>query len=392
MKKNDSQKCLIMKKRQIFEKKRSKRAANSRRHKRAIFSKFKTALESIRRMEIGRRQFRKNFYSRTYKGESIVIPINGELGIEKPETVDYFLDISSKIVDFSARELIFDLRKCTRMWPSGITLLCSLMQWVELTTKNERKVPRLASIPSEDARVNSYLYHCGFNGYVKLTKTEDTSYYNNEDVVKIRRELNQSNIEEREDEIIDLLNKHSLMDAEGIEWFNSVILTEVFNNVTEHGISHKDKGWWLLAQYHKKHGFISMCVADNGIGIRNTLQTGPQGSEIKKVIGAVDAKNDGVYIRHAMKENVSGAITASVKDAGILLWKKYSEGSRRGNGLDRIYGTCKRLSLGLSILSQHGYLMFDELANEVRCGYNDNRVFAGTLYHFKIPAKKDDAS
>jgi hypothetical protein len=388
MKKSNGTRRLIQKSRQVSNLKRSKRKANLRKHKRAIFFKFRKALESIRRFEVGRRQFRKNFYTRSYKGDRIIIPISGEFGLEKPESVDSFLEMSSKIVDFNSKELIFDLRKCTRIWPSGITLLCSLMQWVELTTRNERKVPKLASIASEDAKVNSYLYHCGFNDYVKLQKIEDTSYYLNDDVVKIRRELNQSNIEMREDEILDLLQKHSLLDKEGIEWFNSVILTEVFNNVTEHGISHKDKGWWLLAQYHKTHGFISMCVADNGIGIRNSLMTGPQGAEIKKSIRSADADNDGVYIRHAMKENVSGAITASVKDGSILVWNKYSEGSRRGNGLDRIYSTCKRLNLEFSILSQHGYLMFDEFANEVKCGYNTERVFAGTLYHFKIPAIK----
>ena len=71
-------------------------------------------------------------------------------------------------------------------------------------------------------------------------------------------------------------------------------------------VSNKDKGWWLLVQYHKNHGFISMCVADNGIGIRNSLLTGPQKNDILSSIGEFKG-NDGLYIKHAMKENVSGA-------------------------------------------------------------------------------------
>ncbi len=387
MKKISISRYLYIKNKQTRNQKRCRRSASARVQRRVSSYKFKKALERIRRVEIERRQFKKEFYHRSYKGGQIIFPIKGEFGIELAENIDKFLELSSQIVDFNSKELIFDLRECTRIWPSGITLLCSLMQWVELTTRNKRKVPYLASIPSNDTKVNSYLHHCGFNEYVKLPKLEDTSYYVDEDVVKIRRELNQGNIDEREIEIIDLLSKHSLMDSEGIEWFNCVILTEVFNNVTEHGVSNKDKGWWLLVQYHKNHGFISMCVADNGIGIRNSLLTGPQKNDILSSIGEFKG-NDGLYIKHAMKENVSGAITASLKDVGYLMWKKFSEGSRRGNGLDRIYETCRRLNLSLSLISQHGYLMFDEFGTELRCGHKEGRIFAGTLYHFKIPAKK----
>ncbi len=91
--------------------------------------------------------------------------------------------------------------------------------------------------------------------------------------------MDKRNIEIREEEILSLVERHSSLDAEQLEWFYSVILTEIFNNVTEHGISHKDNGWWLLAQYHKRHKIISLCIADNGIGVRNSLLTGPQKKE-----------------------------------------------------------------------------------------------------------------
>jgi len=56
--------------------------------------------------------------------------------------------------------------------------------------------------------------------------------------------------------------------------FDSIILTEVFSNVTEHGVSKFDAGWWILAQYHSTHKYIQYSIADNGIGIRNSLMSG----------------------------------------------------------------------------------------------------------------------
>ena len=65
-------------------------------------------------------------------------------------------------------------------------------------------------------------------------------YYKDEEIVKIEREQDKRLIEKRENDIIKLIKKYSLLNDEDIERFDCVVLTEIFNNVTEHGISNYD--------------------------------------------------------------------------------------------------------------------------------------------------------
>jgi len=260
------------------------------------------------------------------------------------------------------------------------------MQWVNLTTK-ESKRPAIASSASKSDMVNSYLKHCGFYQYVnRPPDTTKEDYYPDIEIVKIRHETSAANIEQREDEIIALLKKYSTFTSDQIDKFNCILLTETFNNVTEHGVSNTDRGWWLLAQYHKIHGIISLCVADNGVGIRNTLMTGPQAESIESKLKD-KPQNDGEFIKMALEETVSGALFAPVKTGFIT--KKYERGAHRGNGLKRIANTCKELRVPFAILSQYGYAFIDE---DGKIRHNDSmprRVFAGTLYHFSVPAKRE---
>ena len=386
MKKIKIKKMLLMKRRNIRKLRQEKRYANFLKNSRKIASVEIEIAKKIKLLRVQRNHFMKAFYRKHYKGHQIVIPIEGEFGLEKQGIVDYFFYIANNVIDFESRELIFDFSKCTRLWPSAVTLLCSLMQWVELSSRNNNRPPKLGSIPSEHSTVNSYLYHCGFYDYVKLGKKEDSSCYDDKDVVKIQREKDRRNIEQREDGIVSLLEENTNFTKDEIELFANVILIEVFNNVVEHGVGYHDNGWWILAQYHKRHGIISLSVADNGIGIRNTLMTGPQQVEIAKKL-TNSPKYDGDFIKYALQENVSGAITASIKDMGFLL-KKFSEGARRGNGLKRIMAACNELKVRLVLMSQNGFVQVED--GELHCQSFPNRVFAGTLYHFTIPAKRSE--
>ena len=85
----------------------------------------------------------------------------------------------------------------------------------------------------------------------------------------------------------ELLRRLSSLNNDQIEEFINYVLIEIFNSVTEHGMpqKNKDEGWWMIAQHHQRHQFISLCIADNGIGIANSLYTGPQKAEIIKRIG-----------------------------------------------------------------------------------------------------------
>ncbi len=388
MKKINKKNRSYRRRRQLLNIKKEKRIAGfNKQNIKNITRKLRKRINRLSIYHINRIAFRKELYKKyTYKEDPKVIKINGEFGIETKEIRKNFLDISSKIIDFNNRELILDLSSCTRVWPSAVTLLCSLQKWVELCCLNKKIKPKIASTLSVDHKVNSYLYHCGFNKYVGLKNYEDNGGYREDQVVKIKRELNHVNIEEREDEIVALLESCSSLGSEQIEWFNSVILTEIFINVSEHGVSLRDQGWWLLAQYHEKHNLISISIADNGIGIFNTLKTGPQWEQIKKDVPQ-GKSNEGDYIKHAMKQNVSGAIQAQVKERDVLRFK-YPVGSKRGNGLSRILERCKELGIELSILSHHGYLFYDSNGQEIDCGAMEHRIFAGTMYHLSIPARE----
>jgi len=330
-----------------------------------------------------RRTLKKALYKKKrYHGSPFTIRITQPLGIEEERSIDYFFEISSQIIDFNARELIVDIRECERIWPSGITLLCSLKQWVETKSKKNSH-PKIRSTPSNHKAVNSYLAHSGFYDYVQRMEDDPKHYFDDSQIVKIHRELKRSNIEKREEEIVELLRKFSLFTEEEIEEFNCVILTEIFNNVTEHGVP-VDSGWWVLAQYHKTHKIISFCTADNGIGIRNSLMTGPQKKEIGKKIPN-NQKEEGNFIKISLEENISGAVEASQKKGHLI--KKYSRGARRGNGLERIRGVCRKLSIPFTILSHYGYLFIDGQGNVTKCGARNTRIFAGTMYHLIIKAQ-----
>lgn len=341
-----------------------------------------THVTNIEFLELRENRKKAVYAKKKYNGAKREIVINNDFGLETKEGFDYFVDKATEFIDFNDSQLWLNLKDCNRVWPSGVTLLCSLFQW-SILKSIPRNRPRIASSKSNNDSVNSYLSHCGFYDYVKRLKDIENNEYKNSEIVKIRHENSRKNIEVRENDIVDLLNKYSTLNTNEIEYFNCVVLSEVFNNVTEHGVPIIDAGWWILAQYHPKHKIISLCIADNGIGFRHSLMSGPQRAEIKAKIDDVQ-ENDGLFIKLAVEEVVSGAINATTKKGFIV--KRYERGARRGNGLKRINKTCCKLKIGFTILSHNGYLNIDQ-SGTLKYGSKDNKVFAGTLYHFLIPAK-----
>jgi hypothetical protein len=313
------------------------------------------------------------------------IDIDGSFGIEQEVDRNSFFSIAEKCVDFTTNRLLLNLKKSTRIWPSGITFLCSLKEWIEIgsyVTENTNE--KIGSTFSSDNKVNSYLNECGFHDYVGRRKKNISVCYESKECVCIKRERDKYQLENREIEILDLIEMYSLYDKDQIELLDSIILTETFGNVLEHGIINHDQGWWIIAQYHKHHGFISLCIADNGIGIKNTLLAGPQRNDIKKIIN--DTNPDGDFIELSLRENVSGAFDAKSKNK----YNKMDRGARRGNGLKRIRGACRELSMEFSILSHKGYVFLDKDSSIKKSTNIENRIFGGTMYSYIIPAKKEE--
>lgn len=313
------------------------------------------------------------------------LKLQGSLGLELKSERKTFLDQASNLVDFQTSELCLDMERVTRIWPSAITQLCSLAQWVSFRNKQVKSGPRLkiSSTTSEMDDVNGYLNHCGFHDYVGRPLPASSVGYPASEVVKIKREKNRNTIELNEERIGELIGKYCNYSEDDVELFESKVLIEAFLNVHEHGIPDTDYGWWVLAQVHPTNRLISLNIADNGIGIKNSMMTGPQATQLRKRIGDAGL-SDGALIEASMNENVSGAFNASTKDKGIV-FKEYLRGARRGNGLARIWGTCSHLKIDLTILSHYGYMFCCGKSGSREFGTSDKRIFAGTLYHFSIP-------
>jgi anti-sigma regulatory factor (Ser/Thr protein kinase) len=347
-----------------------------RRRQRQRFSSTTTTHSVRERLKI------KLYARRPFNQPQQQVLITGELGLETAANVPGYLDKAAEFIDSRSKRLIFNITQCSRLWPSAITLLCSLKEWVEMTAVRDRR-PVLGSTYASSSEVNEYLSACGFHEYVRAP-VNTAAQIDKSGIVKIRRETNRNDINLREDEVMALVRRHTAFNEEQLEWFNSVVLTEIFANVVEHGGPRRGRGWWLLAQYHERHQFISLCIADNGIGIRNSLMSGPQSGDLETRLYD-DPSNDGAFIKLAMEENISGSIRASVRTKGLR--KRYKRGARRGNGLKRVRATCQQLGIGWHLLSHFGCVAIDPLGAITGVHNRSSRVFAGTLYHLIIPAR-----
>lgn len=340
-------------------------------------------------LRVRRNKIRKQIFAQYhFRDKPEEVELIGEIGLEAADSsFAKFLQLGSRIIDTNANPINLDMSFATRLWPTTITLLCSLMQWRSLAHHNRstENFPNICSNKPQNSNLENYLIHCGFYDYVGLLKSNKGGISFHDDVVKIHREKLRSNIEERESELLSLIALKSSLSTEEQERVRCKVIPEILNNVIEHGVTCFDQGWWLIGQYHQTHKIISICIADNGIGFRWNLTTGPQEDEIESKLPNMH-EYDGHFIELAFTEKVSGAGNAKTKDEGIIR-KRYSKGASRGNGLKYIKQTCALCGIKLAVFSHYGYIMYDEKGTLVQRGACENRVFAGTMYHLVIPAK-----
>ena len=369
--------------------------------------------KAYRRISHKRKEIINALYdSYSFKEAPSLITINGNLGIEQIDGYDRFFSLARSLHSFDSRTLTIDLSSVDRIWPSGITMLCALKKWLELTCyTRHKKEPQILPIKPNDNGVEAYLNRCGFYDYLR-TKTKTQSYkthsshddsyawikdkkknpalYFPPDLVKIRRIAGAYHIKQREtcEKLInELLATKTNYNQDELGFFSDVILVEILSNVQEHGLTcARDKGWFVLAQHHPTHEFISLCIADNGIGIENSLITGPQTDEIrndlKQSFSVIDHAS---YIVHATKENVSGAVNASLKETELAILERHPRGNRRGNGLGRVIKRCKQLNIILAIISHKGACVFHNNGSIIKKESSETLLLGGTMYHMLIP-------
>jgi anti-sigma regulatory factor (Ser/Thr protein kinase) len=377
---------------QLIIRRKARVSATLRRNKRRRRGKILMSMSKYikyQRNEIKRDLFQEYNFS----APPVTIEAIGEIGIESDEGFQNFIELGKKIIHSNSRDLQIDFSNCVRIWPSTITQLCSLAQWYEVATMVHKQtnsldsIPRIASTSPNSTHTDSYINQCGFYDYVgrALRPTSNDVIYDTEKMVKLKRETQRNNIEEREGQIVNLVRKYSTLDDDQFEYFRNIIIVEIMNNVVEHGKSYHDQGWWLMAQYHPAHKFISICIADNGIGFRLSLTSGPQKDQLGNTFPN-SSEHDGDFLELAFQNRISGAIDAKVKET-VGIQRKYPRGASRGNGLARIKDACKESRIKLAVLSHFGYIILDENGDIFAKSSENRRVFAGTLYNIVIPAK-----
>lgn len=300
------------------------------------------------------------------------------------ENENDFFSYSIELVNSYSRRLRIDFQNCKRIWPSAVTLLCSLNQWIKHTQEKSSK-PIVESTKPNDELVSAYLKDCGFYAYVGRYSDSTDTKHPSDSMVKIDHIFTKNKlkidriIEDKETQILNIIRKYTKMSDFSIMIIDRNILSEIFNNLTEHGIPFSDAGWWVIAQYHERTGIITVCFADNGIGFKHSIMSGPQSNYVAEKLQQYD--NDGDIIAYAFENNVSGSLSASHPE--------FARGARKGQGLSRIREACRELHISVRVLSHRGYVCLDSSGEIVRKKTYDKRIFAGTMYQLTINVNEE---
>ncbi len=341
-----------------------------------------------------RARFLKKYYGKLPFWEKIKeTNVYDEFGIESD--VDKFASISMQILNGYPEEVIVNLKNCQRIWPSGVMLLCSYYHWIELKAKPSKVPAKITARSTRDSEISKYFDYCGLRKYfTHIEPPTESSIFDPSRVVKVEHETHKEKYNVRIEEIFKLVKDNTKLNNSDLKRFKSIILGELFINLSEHGVNYRHSGykgenlgWYAMAQVHEKSGFISICLADNGIGIANSLLTGPLRKLALKKIGmrARNSFDEGKYIKLALEKNMSGAVDASNPEMKMFgLKESYSQGRHRGMGFSRLTRASEKLGIEVHILSNKGYLKLDRNGKLTTKTY-ENRIFAGTLFNLIIP-------
>lgn len=260
--------------------------------------------------------------------------------------------------------------------------IVSYVEWIRIVSGNSET---LGSLRPQSNDVENYLAGCGFYSWVGNHKAVAENKTATSDVVKLEKFDGAGRTQATHWKIDDLMKRHSQWSSSEVEKFSDVALSEALINVTEHGLNHRYEGWFVLAQLHPTSKFLSICIGDNGIGVRHSLLTGNQESHIRKLVDP--NSSDGDFIRLAMEKQVSGAIDSDDLSSRLfgLAQPKVSKGKRRGRGLKKIVSCCRELGVQFTVVSHRGAVQLSEDGASMHVENRQSNCFAGALYHFKVP-------
>ena len=345
--------------------------------------------QTISYEKIRRQARRKIFKDYDFNNQqSLPVVIDKTLGIEFGD-IDSFIGIGKQIVESSANDVRFYLTNCEKLWPSAIMLLCSFLEWRTLAFKYSQKKhksstrPKQGSYGPRNKELADYLCQSGFYDYVHVDYHKPIPI-NPDEIVKLELNNCRTVIDKKMQELEDLITRKAQLTDSEKEAVNCKVIPEIINNATEHGENCIDQSWWTMGQYVPDLHIISICIADNGIGFKETLCTGPQSDDsIIKDLIEKDA-SETQFIELAFKDGISGAMDANNWELSHI-HEYLPNGRNRGGGMSGIKDTCKQCGIKLSIFSQSGYIIYDENGNISSKNSFDKRIFGGTFFNLVIP-------
>lgn len=143
------------------------------------------------------------------------------------------------------------------------------------------------------------------------------------------------------------------------------LIREILRNTPEHA---ETNTMWICGQYWPSYELAEIAIADEGIGIYNSITQNPVHKEY--------ITDNEKALQWALKAGISEAFKPSMKQ------KSHDEWANSGFGLYMVNEICKHLNGSFCIISYGNYILIDN--HGIKYGETN---FKGTAIRMRIPSK-----
>ena len=284
--------------------------------------------------------------------------------IEFPNQVDIFgnpaewFHLFEKLSFPKGAQILLNMRNLEFCYPEGVVYLAAIADHL----LNRSNVSIKENQPSLQI-TDEYLKVCGLRNFFNARKGEapaiDPKLFG--DGIPISRDSQEKT--SLAEKMVQLIQSRVSM-TQGVATLLSESLGEVMGNSIEHG---EVIQWYRIAQIHPTRGYITIAIADNGVGIPHTLRNGHQSEKFKKM-------KDFEVIRESFESDVT-------RHAPKL-------GEAHGAGLNIVLDFVQTTGAKLAMLSGRGMWQLDYTTPKATEKYFDfEKALPGTLLVLRIPCK-----
>ena len=290
---------------------------------------------------------------------------SGKCKVNFPAELDLFdhTDIFCKLfhkIAFAEKELLeIHLGKVEFIYPEAVVYLAAIAEHILRRSNVE-----IREFQPKNVETDEYLRICGLRDFfyvpIKELPTREPSFFG--DCIPISRDPQDKDSVAQK--MTDLLNVRLKLDADTKALLSQGI-GEVMGNSVEHG---EVVNWYRIAQVHQKRKWITLAIADNGVGVCHTLRSGFKGQKY-------DDMKDAQLLKESFKDHVT----------------RYApkEGEAHGYGLTNIKKFVEKTHSKLAIVSGEGVYKVDySTGGMIESFSNTKQALPGTLIVVRIPFKE----